>query len=108
MTGVANASPRVVSLDQCADQYVLALAPRDEIVALSKRALNDDSYLRILAARLPERRATLEAILGERASLAVTDWGGDLSLPAALARRGVTVVRIDEASNFPAVRANVR
>jgi hypothetical protein len=30
--GGAHATPRIVSLDQCADQYVLALAPRDEIV----------------------------------------------------------------------------
>ena len=44
--GGAQARPRIVSLDQCADQYVLALAPRDEIVGLSKRALNADSYLR--------------------------------------------------------------
>ncbi|HXQ17392.1 MAG TPA: ABC transporter substrate-binding protein [Caulobacteraceae bacterium] len=106
--GGAQAKPRIVSLDQCADQYVLALAPRDEIVGLSKRALNDDSYLRGQAVGLPERRASVEAILGARATMAVTNWAGDVRLPAALASRGVTVVQIDETSDFTGVRADIR
>lgn len=106
--GCATAAPRIVSLDQCADQYVLALAPRGQIVGLSKRARNADSYLRGQAAGLPEQRATLEAILGSRATIAVTYWAGDAGLPAALARRGVPVIRIDEAADFAGVRADVR
>jgi iron complex transport system substrate-binding protein len=113
MVGVAcpgdvGATPRIVSLDQCADQYVLALAPRGEIVALSKRATNDDSYLKRAAAGLPQRRATLESILGERATIAVTYWAGDLRLPAALSTHGVKVVQIDEASDFDGVSRNIR
>ena len=107
-SAVAHGAPRIVSLDQCADQYVLALAPRGEIAALSKRATNDDSYLKAGAAGLPQRRATLESILGERATIAVTYWAGDLRLPAALAARGVKVVQIDEASDFTAVERNIR
>ena len=42
----AAAGPRVYSLDQCADQYVMALAPRGDIVGLSYRADDADSYLR--------------------------------------------------------------
>src|ERR1700737_470381 len=44
--GPAVAQPRIVSLDQCSDEYVLALASRSEIVGVSKRALNAASYLR--------------------------------------------------------------
>ncbi|HEY2708530.1 MAG TPA: ABC transporter substrate-binding protein, partial [Caulobacteraceae bacterium] len=106
--GEGRAAPRIVSLDQCADQYVLALAPRDQIVGLSKRARNADSYLRTDAAGLPERRATLESILGSRATIAVTYWAGDARLPAALARRGVSVIQIGEATDFAGVRADVR
>jgi iron complex transport system substrate-binding protein len=106
--GGAHAAPRIVSLDQCADQYVLALAPRDVIVGLSKRALNADSYLRAEATGLPQQRATLEAILGTRATIAVTNWAGDIRLPGALAARGVTVVQIDEADDFAGVSADVR
>jgi iron complex transport system substrate-binding protein len=106
--GAAAAAPRVVSLDQCADQYVLALAPRDEIVALSKRATNADSYLRAEAAGLPQQRQTLEAVLGSGANLAVYNWTTDLSLPAALSRHGLTVVKVDDAHDFATVRADIR
>jgi iron complex transport system substrate-binding protein len=106
--GEASAAPRIVSLDQCADQYVLALAPRGEIAALSKRATNGDSYLKAAAAGLPQRRATLESILGERATIAVTYWAGDLRLPVALSARGVQVVQIGEANDFAGVERNVR
>lgn len=87
---------------------MLALAPREEIVALSKRALNDDSNQRDRAAGLAEHRPTLEAVLGARPTVAVRYWTADARLPDALRRRGVTVVQIDEANDFNGVRANVR
>lgn len=102
------AAPRIVSLDQCADQYVLALAPRDAIVAVSKRALNADSNQRSLAVGLPELRPTLEAVLGARATIAVRYWTADARLPDALRRQGVQVVQLDEANDFAGIRANVR
>ena len=64
--GPTHASPRVLSLDQCADQYVLALSPRSAIVGLSTRADDPDSRLRALAAGLPLRRTTLESALASR------------------------------------------
>ena len=104
----AAAAPRIVSLDQCADQYVLALAPRDEIVALSKRALNADSHERERAVGVPQARANLEAVLGARATVAVYYWTADARLPQALRRFGVTPVQIEEANDFTGVRANIR
>jgi iron complex transport system substrate-binding protein len=105
---VAAAAPRILSLDQCADQYVLALAPRDEIVGLSKRALNADSALRAQAVGLPERRASMESILGARPTLVVRDWALDPGLPGALSRHGIGLVQIDDANDFAGVAANVR
>ena len=46
---------KVVSLDGCADQYVLALVPRSQILGLSDRARLPDSYFR-------ERAATVRRI----------------------------------------------
>ncbi|MEJ0064289.1 MAG: hypothetical protein WDM85_01850 [Caulobacteraceae bacterium] len=58
---------------------------------------------------MPQRRATLEAILGERATIAVTYWAGD---PAVCRRRwpgrGVRVVQINEAIDFAGVERNIR
>jgi iron complex transport system substrate-binding protein len=108
LVGTASAAPRIISLDQCADQYVLALAPRAEIVAVSKRALNADSAERALAVGLPQQRPTMEAVLGARATLAVRYWTADAGLADALRRHGVAVVQIDEASDFQGIRANIR
>ncbi|HEY1448526.1 MAG TPA: ABC transporter substrate-binding protein, partial [Caulobacteraceae bacterium] len=90
----AISAPRVLSLDQCADQYVLALSPRADIVGLSKRALNADSYLRSAARGLPERRATVESVLASRPEVVVRYWGGEARLTSELERRGVRVLTI--------------
>ncbi len=106
--GEAAAAPTVMSLDSCADQYVLALAPRDTIVGLSARADDPDSYLRARAIGLPVRRATAESVLAVGPDIVVRYWGGDARLESTLARRGVRTVKIEEATDFNAVRANVR
>ncbi len=99
---------RVMSLDSCADQYVLALAPRAAIVGVSPRADAPDSFLRAKAAGLPQRRTTLEAVLGARPDVVVRQWGGDARLTAAIARRGVRTISLGDATDFDGVRANVR
>jgi iron complex transport system substrate-binding protein len=104
----AAAAPRVLSLDQCADQYVLALSPRSAIVGLSTRADNADSRLRALAAGLPLRRVDLETALAVRPEVVVRNWGGDPRLVRALEARGVRVVEIGEAGGFDDVRRNIR
>jgi iron complex transport system substrate-binding protein len=105
---VAASGRRVFSLDQCADQYVLALAPRQSIVGLSMRASAPDSFLRAEAAGLPRRRASAEAILATRPDVIVRDWGGDARLSRLLSRRGAAVVAIDDGASFDAIRANIR
>jgi iron complex transport system substrate-binding protein len=102
------AAQRVMSLDSCADQYVLALAPREAVVGISPRAEAPDSFLRAKAAGLPQRRATIEAVLGARPDVVIRQWGGDARLTAALARRGVRTVSLGDASDFDGVRTNVR
>ncbi len=108
--GAAAAAPvpRVFSLDQCADQYVIALAPRDAIVGVSFRVAASDSYLKAQAAGLPRRRATAEAVLAAQPDIVVRYWGGDARLDQTLTRRRLRVVRIDEAAGFDGVRANIR
>ena len=108
LAGAAPAAPRVLSLDQCADQYVVALSPRQDVVGLSKRATQADSYLAARARGLPQRRATLESALAAQPDVVVRYWGGDSRLAADLERRGVRVVEIDDAGDFPGVRANIR
>ena len=108
LAGAAAGAPRVFSLDQCADQYVLALAPRADIVGLSYRAAAPDSYLRRAAKGLPLRRASLESVIASRPGVVVREWGGDEAMARRLEGLGVRVVRIEDATDFAGVRANVR
>ncbi len=108
LTGPALAGGRIVSLDQCADQYALALAPRADIVGLSKRARQADSALRDHAAGLREVRPDLESLLALRPSVVLRTWGGDGVLLAALARRGARVVTLPDPADFADIRANIR
>lgn len=104
----ALAGPRVMSLDSCADQYVLALAPRDNIVGLSHRAIAKDSYMRERAAGLPLRRATFESLVAAKPDVVVRLWGGDARLSKALEKKTIATVALDDAADFDGVRANVR
>jgi len=108
LAGMAGAGPRVVSLDQCADQFVIGLAPRGDIAGLSYRARAPDSYLREAAKGLPLRRADLESVLAARPAVVVREWGGDEGMVRRLQARGVRVVEIDDANDFNGVRANIR
>jgi len=108
LPGVAAAQSRIVSLDQCADQYVLALADPGDIAGLSPRADDPDSFLREAGARQRRVRPTLEAVLAARPDAVVRYWGGDPRLLAALERRGVRVIQIDDAQDFPGVTTGIR
>ena len=101
-------SPRVLSLDQCADQFVLALSPRNRIVGLSPRARNADSWLAARAAGLPIHRVDSESALAARPEVVIRYWGGDPNLLADLRRRGARVVTIADATTFTGVRENIR
>lgn len=103
----AQAGPRVVSLDQCADQYVLALADRSDIAGISPRADDADSWLRSQAVSAPRIRPTLEAVSAASPDVVIRYWGGDARLLAALERRGTRVIQIDDATTFDGVRANI-
>lgn len=106
--GVAQAKPlRVMALDQCADQYVLALAPHAEL-ALSPRADDPDAWLRREAAGYRRLRPTLEAAVGFRPDVVVRYWGGEHRLLTALEQRGVKVITINDAVDLEGVRQNIR
>lgn len=96
-------SDRILSLDQCADQYVLALAP-DADLYLSPRADDPDAWLREEARGRPRVRPTLETVLAVRPNVVVRSWGGDARLLRALEVRGIRVVQIGDASDLSDVR----
>lgn len=94
-----------MSADYCADQYVLALADRADIVALSPEARRDFAYLRENARGILQARPTLENTVGRNAALLLRSWGGDT---AAFERVGVNVLTLDDAQDFDGIKANIR
>ena len=108
-SGAAAATPpRVLSLGQCSDQYVLALSPRAAIVGLSPRVGDRDSYLRAQSVGLPRRRASVETILAAKPDIVVYWWLGDARLARTLEQHHIRVVQIEDANDFDAIRANIR
>lgn len=106
-TGVAEARPlRVMALDQCADQYVLALRPDAEL-ALSPRADDPDAWLRAASTGRRRMRPTLEAAIAFRPDVVVRYWGGEPRLLARLKAMGVRVVTIEDATDFNGVSADI-
>lgn len=106
--GAVESRPlRVMSLDQCGDQYALALTPDAEL-ALSPRSDDPDSWMRRAAAGRRRVRPTLEAAIGFQPDVVVRYWGGDARLLARLEAEGVRVVTIEDATDFEGVRRNIR
>jgi iron complex transport system substrate-binding protein len=100
LTGLAGlasagpAKPTVVSLDYCADQFVLALADRDQILAVSKDAERKFSNLRDSAVGLPKVRAAAEDVIALHPDLVVRSWGGDARALSLYERFGIRTVQI--------------
>jgi iron complex transport system substrate-binding protein len=106
----AAAKPaRVVSLNLCADQFVVALAERDRIAALSPLAADPAlSAVAAAAAAIPRVRTVAEEVLPLRPDLAIAGPWGAARVAAMLERRGVVVLRLGLAEDFDAILAQLR
>ncbi|MEM7767978.1 MAG: ABC transporter substrate-binding protein [Pseudomonadota bacterium] len=90
---------RIVSLDYCADQYVLRLADREQILAISPDAVEDFSYMRETAFGVPTVRPIAEDVLILKPDLVVRAYGGGPNAAAFFERAGVPVLQVGWASN---------
>lgn len=97
--GGAARPTRIVSLDFCADQYVLKLADRAQILAVSPFATADFSYMRDHALGVPTVRPVAEDVLILKPDLVVRSYGGGPNVHAFFARAGVPVLQVGWASN---------
>lgn len=98
LSAAAEPLPRVVSLDYCADQYVLAVGAREQILGLSMEADHVHSFYGDRAAGLPKVRAEAESVLALRPDIVIRNWGGDLRMIGLLERAGITVMTADYGS----------
>ncbi|MEM7276828.1 MAG: ABC transporter substrate-binding protein [Pseudomonadota bacterium] len=106
-TAFADSPSRVVSLDYCADQFVLKLLPREKILALSKDAERDFSYMRKSAKGIPQVRPVAENILALQPDLIVRSYGGGAQALGFFERVGVPVVQLPYANTVNDIRSNI-
>ena len=103
-----NGGPkRIVSLDYCADQYVLQFADRSDILALSIDADKRFSYLRHEAKDFRKVRPSAADVLALDPDLIVRSYGGGPNVAAFMERAGVPVVQIGFPQNIEDVREEV-
>ena len=96
---------RIVSLDFCADQYVLKLADRDTILALSPEAVMAHSYMRDEAGDLPMVRPLAEDAIALQPDLVVRSYGGGPNAERFFAEAGIPVLTVGWAGDFDAIKA---
>lgn len=97
---VGQDKPTAVSLDYCADQFVMGLADREQILAVSPHADRAFSHLRDKADGLPKVRALAEDVVALQPDLVVRSWGGDARALGFYEKLGIETVQIGYASDF--------
>jgi iron complex transport system substrate-binding protein len=102
------AAARVVSLNLCADEFLLLLAP-GQAVAVSMLATDPSlSVVAAAARRVPAVRADAEAVLEWHPDLVLAGPYGAQTTLALLERRGMRVERLGQPQDFAAIRAETR
>ncbi len=94
---------RIISLDYCADQYVLRLVDRERVLAISPDAHREFSFMRDAAEGYPRVRPTAEDVLVLRPDLVVRAYGGGPNAKAFFEKAGVPVLEVGWAPDIPAV-----
>jgi iron complex transport system substrate-binding protein len=106
---LAESSPqRVVSLDYCADQYVLKMLPPSQILAVSPDADKHFSYMREEATGIPQVRPLAENILSIQPDLVVRSYGGGPRVGNFLNRAGIEVLQLPYTNNLAEIRTAIQ
>jgi len=100
---------RIVSLNLCADQYLLALADPAQIVALTRFARDPNMSAAANAARtMPVSRGSAEDVLMLRPDLVIASPFRRQTVAAVLAGRHVTTLDLPPADSYAAIVTQVR
>ena len=100
----ADHAGRVVSLDFCADQFVLKLLPKSRILSVSMDAQRDFSYMREQAVGIRQVRPRAEDVLVLQPDLIVRSYGGGPNARRFFERAGVPVVQVPFSNDIESIR----
>lgn len=104
----ADQPGRIVSLDYCADQYVLKFADRERILAVSPDAAKDFSFMRGAAEGVPVVRPNAEDVLLLKPDLVVRSYGGGPGATHFFEQAGIPVLDVGWTPDLPAVLDNIQ
>ena len=109
-TPVATARPmRVMSVNQCTDQLVLALLPPDRIASVSWLARDTTgSLMTRAAARVGSNHGLAEEVIAQKPDLVVTGHYTTPALRGMLGRLHYPMIEVDHANSFDDVRRITR
>lgn len=104
----SDAPTRIVSLDICADQYVLELVPPESILAVSPDAVKPFSYKADAAIGIPTVRPVAEDVLLLKPDLIVRTYGGGPRAEKFFETAGIPVVTIGWAGSIDDIQRVVQ
>ncbi|GGO93643.1 ABC transporter substrate-binding protein [Stakelama pacifica] len=111
LTAAAAPAPphRIVSLNLCADQYLLALADRDQIAALTQFARDPQMSAAAAAARnLPVSEGSAEQVLLLHPDLILVSPYLRSATVDRLRGRGIAIREVPSADSYDAILAQIR
>ncbi|MEM1139245.1 MAG: ABC transporter substrate-binding protein [Pseudomonadota bacterium] len=102
-----GALPRVASGSLCADQYILALADREQIVSLTWQAEGALSAFADRAAGIPINYGAAEEFIASETDLVVVNQWGATELRRVLGRFNIAIVELPLVEDFATIQATV-
>lgn len=98
---------KIISLDYCADQFVLKLVDAERIKAVSKDAIRDFSYMREAAQQHQRVRPSAESVLNLEPDLIVRSYGGGPNATKFYRRLDIPVIQIGYPTTINDVKAEI-
>ena len=104
----ANGLPRLVSLNLCADPYLMAFADKNQIAALTHLSRDPDLSAHAEAAHhFPVSDGQIESLVDLQPDIVVVSSWSDPMRNSLIERLGFRLVALDAAQNFAAARAEI-
>jgi iron complex transport system substrate-binding protein len=111
LAGIARGGDpqRIVSLNLCTDQLLMALVPADRIASITWLSRSEgDPMLLPLARRLPVNRGSAEEVLVLRPDLVIAGRFTTSTTRAMLRKVGVPLLEVDPANDWEGIRRITR
>lgn len=99
--------PKVISLDYCADQFVLLLSDQEQITAVSKAAEDVYSFYRDRANGLAKTSSTIEEVIIMKPDVAVQTYSAAAHMGEMTERSGISLIATAYGSDPKTVYKNI-